>query len=131
MKKTVYKNFPIFTWKHLWLQHRCFTAKLVKFLSTPILQNICERLLLKGVILTSFAKLLNQKANQIKANPIPYRGEWLFCQSLWLLVILILCFLDQQSITAQKMKFSIEDFFSKCDQIRSFLRISSYLLTKP
>ena len=35
------------------------------------------------------------------------------------------------TITAQKMKFSIEDFFSKCDQIRSFLRISSYLLTKP
>ena len=25
--------------------------------------------------------------------------------------------------TAQKMKFSIKDFFSKCDQIRSFLRI--------
>ena len=23
--------------------------------------------------------------------------------------------------TAQKMKFSIKDFFSKCDQIRSFL----------
>ena len=23
--------------------------------------------------------------------------------------------------TAQKVKFSIEDFFSKCDQIRSFL----------
>ena len=27
------------------------------------------------------------------------------------------------SNTAQKMKFSIKDFFSKCDQIRSFLRI--------
>ena len=26
-------------------------------------------------------------------------------------------------ITAQKMKFSIKDFLSKCDQIRSFLRI--------
>ena len=29
-----------------------------------------------------------------------------------------------------KMKFSIKDFFSKCDQIRSFLRIWSYLLKK-
>ena len=28
--------------------------------------------------------------------------------------------------TAQKMKFSIEDFFSKKDQIRRFLRIYSY-----
>ena len=28
------------------------------------------------------------------------------------------------------MKFFIEDFFSKCDQIRSFLRIWSHLLKK-
>ena len=28
------------------------------------------------------------------------------------------------------MKFSIKDFFSKCDQIQSFLRIWSYLLKK-
>ena len=34
------------------------------------------------------------------------------------------------SITAQKMKFSIKDFFSKCDQICSFLRIWSHLLKK-
>ena len=32
--------------------------------------------------------------------------------------------------TAQKMKFSIKDFFSKCDQIRSFLRIWPHLLRK-
>ena len=32
--------------------------------------------------------------------------------------------------TSQKMKFSIKDFFSKCDQIRSFLRIWSDLLNK-
>ena len=28
------------------------------------------------------------------------------------------------------MKFSINDFFNKCDQIRCFLRIWSYLLMK-
>ena len=33
-------------------------------------------------------------------------------------------------ITARKMKFSIKDFFSKCDLIRSFLRIWSHLLKK-
>ena len=33
-------------------------------------------------------------------------------------------------LTAQKMKFSIKDFFSKCDQIRSLLRIWSNLLKK-
>ena len=32
--------------------------------------------------------------------------------------------------TAQKMKFSIKDFFSKCDQIRCFLRIWLHLLEK-
>ena len=31
---------------------------------------------------------------------------------------------------AQKMKFSIKDFFRKCEQIRSFLRIWSYLQKK-
>ena len=34
------------------------------------------------------------------------------------------------SYTAQKMKFSIKDFFSKCDQIRRKLRIWSHLLKK-
>ena len=33
-------------------------------------------------------------------------------------------------VPAQKMKFCITDFFSKCDQIRSFLRIWSHLLKK-
>ena len=32
--------------------------------------------------------------------------------------------------TAQKMKFSIKNFFGKYDQIRSFLRIWSHLLKK-
>ena len=33
-------------------------------------------------------------------------------------------------VTAQKVKFSIKDFFSKCDQIRRKLRIWSHLLKK-
>ena len=36
--------------------------------------------------------------------------------------------MDWIAITAQKMKFSIKDFFSKCGQIRSFLPIWSHLL---
>ena len=38
--------------------------------------------------------------------------------------------LVSETDTAQKMKFSIKDSFSKCDQIRSFLRIWSHLLKK-
>ena len=30
----------------------------------------------------------------------------------------------------KKMKFSIKDFFSKCDQIRSFMRVWSHLIKK-
>ena len=37
---------------------------------------------------------------------------------------------DIATFTAQEMKFSIKDFFSKCDQIHSFLRIWSHLLKK-
>ena len=33
-------------------------------------------------------------------------------------------------VIAQKIKFSVKDFFSKCDQIRSYLRIWSHLLKK-
>ena len=36
-----------------------------------------------------------------------------------------------KTFTAQKMKFFIKGFFSKCDQIGSFLRIWSHLLKKP
>ena len=32
--------------------------------------------------------------------------------------------------TAQKLKFFIKDFFTKCDQIRNFLRVWSHLLKK-
>ena len=38
--------------------------------------------------------------------------------------------LNSTEITAQKMKFFIKDFLSKCDQIWSFLRIWSHLLKK-
>ena len=33
--------------------------------------------------------------------------------------------------TKQIIKFSIKDYFSKCEQIRSFLRFWSHLLKKP
>ena len=40
-------------------------------------------------------------------------------------------YIENDTFTTQKMKFTIKDFFSKCDQIRSFLRIWSHLLKKP
>ena len=40
------------------------------------------------------------------------------------------CYCNIKLHTAQKMKFSIKDFFSKYDQIRSFLQIGWHLLKK-
>ena len=44
----------------------------------------------------------------------------------------VFCINNERDVlnTAQKMKFSIKNFFSECDQIRSFLRIWSHLLKK-
>ena len=39
-------------------------------------------------------------------------------------------FTRKSLVTAQKMKFSFKDFFSKCDQIRKKLWIRSQLLKK-
>ena len=50
----------------------------------------------------------------------------LFLCSFLLLVLLYICLY----FSAQKIKFSIKDFFSKCDQMRSFLGIWSDLLKK-
>ena len=52
--------------------------------------------------------------------------------SYWNLIQQI-CVYNANSITkntAQKMKFSFKDFFSKCDQIRRKLLIWSHLLKK-
>ena len=38
---------------------------------------------------------------------------------------------NDEKVTAQKMKFSVKDSFSKWDQMPSFLRIWSHLLKKP
>ena len=36
---------------------------------------------------------------------------------------------NNDNYTAQKMKFSIKDFFSKCDQLSSFLLLFIYFTT--
>ena len=43
VKEDIFKNLNFIKKR---LQHRCFRVKFAKFLKTPILKNICERLLL-------------------------------------------------------------------------------------
>ena len=53
----------------------------------------------------------------------------LFLRRRWVLSLLFASLSDTQNApTAQKMKFSIRDFSSKCDQIHRTLRIWSHLL---
>ena len=47
-----------------------------------------------------------------------------------MLASLNLVIVHLKEYTAQKMKFSIKNFFSKYEQIRSFLQIWSHLLKK-
>ena len=50
--------------------------------------------------------------------------KWIIIKNTIVLKVLV------SRYTAQKMKFYIKDFFSKCDQIRRKLRIWSHLLKK-
>ena len=47
-----------------------------------------------------------------------------------IIIIIMQCIMIMSQCTAQKIKFSIKVFFSKCDQIRSFQWIWSHLLMK-
>ena len=49
---------------------------------------------------------------------------------MYLSLVIVYLLLSTIRITAQKMKFYIEDFFSKYDQISSLLRIWSHTLKK-
>ena len=61
-----------------------------------------------------------------------YTLFWYFYCWLWTIKRWLgFCIYDKTHIyTAQKMKFSITDFFSKCDQMHSFLGIWSHLVKK-
>ena len=68
----------------------------------------------------------------LKQVELTFTGERTNVSKNWLeieLLVVILKFSIRIN-TAQKMKFSIKDFFSKCDQIRRKIRIWSHLLKK-
>ena len=81
IRKAVLKNLPIFTGKHLylslflikfikkWLQRRCFSVNIAKFLRTSIIKNICKRLLLnvpKPLVFYFFAGGIQRDHSKIK-----------------------------------------------------------------
>ena len=98
------------------LQQRCFPVEIPEFLGTPILRNIWkkEHLPTAASCLSetncAYATHCYTRWNQLNISAMVLPKRYCF----------VLC------LTAQKMKFSNKDFFSKCEQIRRF----SFLLFK-
>ena len=103
VKKCVLKSFANFTGKHMHcslflirlktcnfikrrLQHRCFPVKFAKILRTPILENICERLLL---IAEMFRKFSGKQPSEpflrltLQLCPKKYSIMMIFLRILW------------------------------------------------
>ena len=115
-----------------------FTS-LIKMCSSIFFSGFCVKD--KSLRLASLAKFrfwINRKKDEKWPPKSPqsklfkplgkYSSLAFFCKQSKIKVLVVYYFLVQN--TAQKMKFSIKDFFSKCDQIHSFLRIWSHLMNK-
>ena len=79
------------------------------------------------VSVSSTVKVINVANYQITMLRVIQAIQTLVLQSLR---VYIFIHIHTFTNTAQKMKFSIMDFFSKCDQIRRKLQIWSHLLKK-
>ena len=127
--------------------HRCFPINIANVLRTPTFKNISERL--NSHLKCSFKSIIKKKYQFFSLKGLSFYVvhetfiEVPLCEQTssaekFLVARLIathgilhyLCSADLSSI-AQKMKFPIKDFFSKCDQISSVLGIWSHLLKKP
>ena len=102
------------------LQHRCFLLEIPKILGTPILKNIWKK------------EQLPKAASCLSETKYGYAVH---CYTRWNQFYILTMVLPKRycfvlCLTAQKMKFSNKDFFSKCDQICRFLRIWSHVLKK-
>ena len=109
-----------------------------EFPSTIVLESqICIK------VLNTFNKHFNHTwlpAKVLSFFPCALFLFWMQCQFLQSCLLLELivsaCTLDKNSALiwefyiSHKMRFSIKDFSSKCEQIRTFLRISSHLQEK-
>ena len=96
------------------LQHRCFPEKFTQFLKTLLFAEHLRWLLLYDITVFLIFIFSNSASTTVLfdfAKRLHHR-----CLT--------------ESYTAQKMKFSIKDFFSKCDQIGRKLRIWSHLLKR-
>ena len=65
------------------LQHWCFSVKFAKFLRTPILRNIWERLLLPPIKFRLIGRLTMAPTKKVHMNFIKYDVVIKFGQNVW------------------------------------------------
>ena len=119
-------------------QRRCFPVKFTKVLRTPFLQNTSS-----GCFCKLPDKKLDMKTEMWKLKRTTNISKMSFSANLYMLKvnngnIRTMCEIYSKLIiktperlfTAQKITFSIKFLFSKCDQIRRFLRMWSHLLKR-
>ena len=88
----------------------------------------------KGNVHLILCNFIKRAASLFHSKSRDYSKHWcspLFLLRRWVLWLLFVWLVTlKMSPTSQKMKFPINDFFSKCDQIRRKLQIWSHLLKK-
>ena len=106
------------------LRHGCSPVNFLHIFRTSFPKNASEELLLH------FG--LNSKGCRLKVVGLYPKPPWFYAKMSSPFISDLTVDLELPAKdTAQKMKFSIKDFFSKCNQIRDFLRIWSHWLKKP
>ena len=127
--------------KRLW--HRCFPVNFAKFLRTSVLQNTSGRLLLEPSEAANVFLKISQNSQEKHCVRVPLLKKetmaevfsYEFCEIFRNTIFTehlrvtasescqrsMMEVLVKLVHTAQKIKFSILDFFSKCEQVRSFL----------
>ena len=141
-KKGALKNFTKFTGKHLCqslffnkvaglrLWQMCFPVNFATFLrTTTFIEHVWWLLLLIWPYTQTNHKQVQEHLSVAGYTwRHPNKRSSLKC--CFHLVDIFMQKLQDYTNTAQKMKFSIKDFFNKCDQTRRKLRIWSQLLMK-
>ena len=84
----------------------------------------------KELIFATSTEQFLQELNFASISKWSLQWKNIWVSDYWVLKILTTSARFSFFYTAQKMKFSIKDFFSKCDRIRRKLQIWSNLLTK-
>ena len=108
-------SFNFISWSsRITVLHPLFTVALL-----PTVKNLCQNYFFKKQYLCDkvFAMLIHLTKNPYRYRKFKNICYWNCCRAGWM-------------NTAQKIKFSIKDFFSGCGQIRSCMQIWSNLLKK-